>query len=95
MEYDSLGPYLIGALPLSLTSTDAITSLLLSLQIDDLPIDYLDQRQKAIEEASINDIFTISQKLLQPENFVSVLVGNPEINNQLNIQEAETLPNVE
>lgn len=85
--------YLIGSLPLSLTSTDRIAGLLSSLQADGLPIDYLDQREKAIEAASIQDISRVAQSLLDPDRFVTILVGMPE-----GIEDAnriETLPNVE
>lgn len=93
-ELSDAKSYLIGALPLSMTSTNAISSLLLSLQIDDLPINYLDERQTAIEAATTESVFKTAQKILRPENFVTVLVGNPDIDG-LNVQEIETLPNVE
>lgn len=85
--------YLIGSLPLSLTSTDKISSLLLSLQLDDLKINYLDERQQAIENATLDDVFRVSQKLLDPDKFTTVLVGQPG-----SIQPTRTitdLPNVE
>lgn len=91
-ELDNAKSYLIGSLPLSLTSTDKIAGLLLSLQLDDLPIDYLDQRTKAIKQITTEDVFKVSQSLLSPEKFVTVLVGKPEgIENPRIITE---LPNV-
>ncbi|MFP4314062.1 MAG: M16 family metallopeptidase [Alphaproteobacteria bacterium] len=85
--------YLIGSLPLSLTSTDKISGLLLSLQVDGLGTDYLDKRQEAIEKATLEDVFRVSQKLLSPENFVTVLVGRPA--NITPDETIEDLPNVE
>lgn len=92
-ELDNAKSYLIGSLPLSLTSTDQIAGLLLSLQLDKLGMDYLDKREEAIKNATLDDIFNVSQKILAPENFVTVMVGNPE--GIENAKTVETLPNVE
>lgn len=92
-ELDNAKSYLIGSLPLSLTSTDKISGLLLSMKMNDLGIDYLDEREKAIQSATTEDIFKVSQKILKPENFVTVLVGKPTGITPDKI--IETLPNVE
>lgn len=92
-ELDNAKAYLIGSFPLSLISTDRISGLLLSLQMDDLGLDYLDKREAAIQSATTEDIFKIAQKMLAPENFVTVLVGHPEGMDAA--QKVETLPNVE
>ncbi len=76
-ELNDAKSYLIGALPLSLTSTDAISRLLLSLQLDDLPINYLDMRNETIQGAQIDDISRVSKRLLDPAKFVTVLSGKP------------------
>ncbi len=95
-ELASAKSYLIGALPLSLTSTNKIAGLLLSLQLDDLPINYLDMRQTAIEAAQIEDIKRVSERLLAPESMTTILVGSP---NDLtvfdNLKIIERIPNVE
>jgi len=85
--------YLIGALPLALTSTDKISGLLLSLQQSDLPIDYFDKRQQGIEATSKEDILRVAKDLLDPAAFVTVLVGKPE--GVTPDQKVEALPNVE
>lgn len=92
-ELSEAQSYLIGSIPLSLTSTDKIAGLMLSFQLDDLPIDYLDQREKTIRATTAGDIQTLAQRLLKPDSFVTILVGQPE-----NIAEKESvssLPNVE
>lgn len=92
-ELKNAKSYLIGSLPLSLTSTDKISALMLSIQMDDLGIDYLDKRAEQIEKTTVDDVFKISQKLLKPENFVTILVGNPE--NVTPTRVIDTLPNVQ
>ena len=93
-ELSDAKAYLIGALPLSLTSTDKIAGLLLSLQLDSLPIHYLEQRQAAIEATTVTDVQALSAALLKPEALTTVLVGKDPID----IEETEKvgeLPNVE
>ncbi len=97
-ELDDAKAYLIGSLPLSLTSTDKISGLMLSLMRDDLGRDYLDRRQKAIEEMTIDDVKTVSSRLLSTDKFVSVLTGNPPLDILQGFGEIttiEALPNVE
>jgi zinc protease len=92
-ELSDAKSYLIGSLPLSLTSTDAIAGLLLSLQVDGMPVDYLDQRETAIRSTTAVDIQRVAQRLLDPAAFVTVLVGQPAgIQNAVTV---ESLPNVE
>ncbi|MGB4107245.1 MAG: pitrilysin family protein [Alphaproteobacteria bacterium] len=85
--------YLIGSLPLGLTSTDDIAGLMLSLQMDGMPRNYLEQREEKIKNASAADVQRVAKELLDPGKMVVVLTGNPE-----NIPGAipiEKLPNVE
>lgn len=97
-ELEDAQAYLIGSLPLSLTSTDKISGLLLSLMKDDLPIDYLDQREDAIRTMTKEDIARVAKRLLSPDQFVTVLVGQPSqdtLGTLGNVKVIETLPNVE
>ncbi len=92
-ELENAKSYLIGALPLSLTSTNSISSLLLSLQVDGLPVDYLEQRETKIRATSIEDIQKVAKRILDPEKFVTILVGKPE--NIDSVEIVKTIPNVE
>ena len=95
-ELEDAKSYLRGSLPLSLTSTDKIADLLLSIKIDDLPIDYLDTRDAALASASASDIHGVAARLLSPEKFATVLVGAPELEGELQeVQIVRDLPNVE
>jgi zinc protease len=83
--------YLIGSLPLGLTSTDDIAGLMLSLQIDDMPVDYLEQREAAIKKATPADVQRVAQRILDADKMTVVLVGAPEgIENGIIV---EKLPN--
>ena len=92
-ELQDARTYLTGSLPLSLTSTDSIAGILLSLQMDDLPIDYLDRRQARLAQITVQDVQAVAQRILDKNQFTTVLVGNPK-----DIEDTEAvsvLPNVE
>lgn len=85
--------YLIGELPLTLTSTDKIAEMLLYLQENNLSVNYLTQREHIIKNATLQDIERTTQKWLNQPHFLTVLVGKPD-NIQPN-KEIHDLPNVE
>ncbi len=96
-ELQSAKSYLVGSLPLSLTSTDKIAGLMNSMQLDGLAKDYLDTRNAQIEATTIEDIQTLAQKLLNPAQFVTVIVGAPEGLEEagFDVETIKKLPNVE
>lgn len=85
--------YLIGSMPLSLTSTDNISDMMLSLMLDDLPDTYLDTADEKISAVSIADVRRVANKLLTPDGLITILVGNPS--GITPTRTVETLPNVE
>ena len=70
--------YLTGSFPLRLTSNDQIASMLVSIQVDDLGIDYLDQRNGYIEAVTLEDVRRAAARLYHPEDLLVVVVGKPE-----------------
>ncbi len=76
-ELDDAKAYLIGAMPLALSSTDRIANLLLGLQLDDLPPDYYDRRADAIRAVSVQDVQGVARRLLSPDEIAVVIVGQP------------------
>lgn len=86
--------YLLGSLPLELTSTDKIADLLLALKLDNLPLNYLDQRAQAIEAMNVEAVQASAKKLLADGGMNIVIVGQPSALN-LDINEIDSLPNVE
>ena len=93
LELQNAKNYITGSMPLALTSTDKISGILLGLQLNDRPIDYLDQFVKNIDRVMEVDIQRVAQRVLNEEKLLTILVGNPE-----NISDTtliEKLPNVE
>ncbi len=85
--------YIVGSIPLSLTSTSRIAGILLSLQLKKRPLTYLDDFPEKINMVSAKDIQRVAKRVLDPQKMITVMVGNPE--NIKNLKIKDTLPNVE
>ena len=70
--------YLTGSFPLRLTSNDAIAAMLVSMQVNDLGIDYLDKRNGYIEAVSLDDLRRVAARLYDPARLLVVVVGDPQ-----------------
>ncbi|MGY8961417.1 MAG: M16 family metallopeptidase, partial [Alphaproteobacteria bacterium] len=69
--------FLNGAFPLRLSSTSAIARILVSMQNNDLGIDYLDRRAGFINKVTRGDIDRVAKRLLNPKTLTVVVVGRP------------------
>lgn len=85
--------YMIGSMPLALSSTNAISELCLSLQLDGRPIDWLDGRAARIASIDAADVRRAAKKLLDPAGLTVVIVGRPD--KVMATSKPETLPHVE
>ncbi len=70
--------YITGSFALNFASSGAIASLLLSVQLDRLGRDYFDRRNALIEKVTAEDIKRVAQRLLDPDTYTIVVVGQPE-----------------
>jgi zinc protease len=70
--------YLTGALPLSMTSTDKITRILLEWQLDRLGPDYLDRRNDLIRNVTVEDVDRVIRRWFNPDRLTLSMVGKPE-----------------
>lgn len=77
-ELKAAQDYLIGTLPTSFTSSGAIAGMLLSVQKENLPKDYLDKRADLLRAVTTNDIARVANRLLNPKHLTLVTVGAPE-----------------
>ncbi len=69
--------YLTGSFPLRLTSNDRIAGLLVSMQVHDLGLDYLEKRNGFIEAVTLDDLKRVAARLYDPDSLLTVVVGNP------------------
>jgi zinc protease len=75
---DDAKTYLTGSFPLRLTSNDSIASMLVTMQVDDLGIDYLDKRNGYIDAVTLKDVQRVAARLYDPDNLLVVVVGEPQ-----------------
>lgn len=66
-----------GSFALNFSSTPKIAAALMTYQLDDLGIDYINQRNKILEKVTLEDINRVAKKWLSPEQLTFVIVGNP------------------
>ncbi|MGE4351713.1 MAG: M16 family metallopeptidase, partial [Bdellovibrionales bacterium] len=69
--------YLIGSLPISLTSTDALAETVVTLQTEKLGRDYLDRYASLYEKVTPNDVNRVIRRWFAPTASY-VYVGQPE-----------------
>ena len=77
-ELQSARDYLIGSSVTGFTSSGAIASILLSLQQDRLPMDYLDEREGLFRAVTLADAARVAKRLLDPARLTLVVTGKPE-----------------
>jgi zinc protease len=69
--------YLTGSFALQLSSTGRIARMLVSIQAENLGIDYLDKRNSYIEKVTIEDARRAARRLYDPDRLTVVVVGDP------------------
>lgn len=70
--------YLIGSYPLRMTTTSSLADVLTAIQLEDLPIDYMEKRTAYFEAVTMDDVRRVARRLLHPDRLVAVVVGKPE-----------------
>jgi zinc protease len=77
-ELEAAKAYTTGAFPLSLTSNARIAGMLVTLQVLDLGIDYLERRAGLINQVTLDDVRVVAARLLDVDAMSVVVVGDPE-----------------
>jgi len=70
--------YLTGSFALRLASSEGISRLLVTIQREDLGIDYIDNRTALFEAVTAADVKRVAQRWLDPARLVIVVAGQPE-----------------
>lgn len=74
-ELDEAKAYLTGAYPLRFDSSASIAGQLLQIQLEDLGIDYVDQRNALIEAVTLDDVKRVADRVLGAAEPTFVTVG--------------------
>lgn len=77
-ELEATKTYLTGAYPLRFDGNQPIARILVGMQMDGLPADYIETRNDRVEAVTLEDVKRVAAELLQPENLMFVVVGQPE-----------------
>jgi len=70
--------YLTGAYPLRFDGNAEIAGILAGLQVAELPITYVSERNDLVNAVTLEEINRVAAALFQPENLRFVVVGKPE-----------------
>ncbi|HSD91758.1 MAG TPA: pitrilysin family protein [Methyloceanibacter sp.] len=76
-ELDSAKSYLTGAYALRFESSSSIANQLLWIQIEDLGIDYVNQRNAMVEAVTLDDIKHVARRLIEADRLITTIVGKP------------------
>jgi zinc protease len=76
-ELDSAKSYLTGAYALRFESSSSIANQLLWIQIEDLGLDYVNQRNALIEAVTLDDISGVAKRLIEADRLITTIVGKP------------------
>ena len=69
---------LTGAYPLRFDGNGAIATIMVSMQMDNMPIDYITTRNDKVDAVTVEDVKRVAGELLTPEKLQFVVVGKPE-----------------
>ena len=76
-ELEAAQKYLTGAYPLRFDGNARIADIMVSMQMDGLPIDYINTRNTKVEAVTLDDIRRVADTLMQPDRLHFVVVGKP------------------
>jgi zinc protease len=71
--------YLTGSFPLRFSGSSRLAGLLVSIQLENLGIDYLDRRNALIAAVTRDDVNRLARDLLAPDKLTCVVVGRPTV----------------
>lgn len=77
-ELDKAKALLTGAYPLRFDGNGAIARILVGMQMEDLPIDYIKTRNDKVNAVTLEDVNRVASELLDPDSLTFVVVGQPE-----------------
>ena len=70
--------YITGSYPLRFDSSRKIASQLLSIQEQELGIDYVNKRNALVDAVGIDDVRRVAKRLLRVDELIITIVGRPK-----------------
>lgn len=76
-ELDDAKTYLTGAYPLRFDGNGQIAGIMVGMQMEGLPIDYIATRNDKVNAVTLEDVNRVAAELLDPDGLHFVVVGKP------------------
>lgn len=76
-ELERAKTYLTGGYPLRFDGNGRIANILVGMQLDSLPIDYVVTRNAKVEAVTLEDVRRVAARVLRPDELHFVVVGQP------------------
>lgn len=77
-ELTAAKTYLTGAYPLRFDGNSRIANIMVGMQMEGLPIDYIATRNDKVNAVTLEDVNRVAAELLDPDGLQFVVVGQPE-----------------
>ena len=77
-ELEATKTYLTGSYPLRFDGNGPIASILVGMQMDGMPMDYVTTRNSKVEAVTMDDIKRVAARLFKAADLHFVVVGQPE-----------------
>ncbi len=76
-ELNDAKTYLTGAYPLRFDGNAQIAGIMVGMQMEDLPIDYIATRNDKVNAVTLEDVNRVARELLDPDGLHFTVVGKP------------------
>ena len=77
-ELQDAKTYLTGAYPLRFDGNGPIASIMVGMQVQGLPIDYIATRNDQVNAVTLEDVNRLAVELMDPDGLHFTIVGRPE-----------------
>ncbi|NRB21011.1 MAG: insulinase family protein [Rhodobacteraceae bacterium] len=77
-ELQDAKTYLTGAYPLRFDGNGPIASIMVGMQVQGLPIDYIATRNDKVNAVTLEDVNRLAAELMDPEGLHFIVVGRPQ-----------------
>jgi zinc protease len=77
-ELEAAKTYLTGAYPLRFDGNATIARIMVGMQMDDLPVDYIATRNANIEAITLEEANRVAARIYRPDDLFITVVGQPE-----------------
>ena len=77
-ELEEAKTYLTGSYPLRFDGNATIAGIMVGMQMEELPTDYINTRNDRIDAVTLDDIARVADRIYRPDDLHFVIVGEPE-----------------